>query len=382
MEDIANQVKEARKKDDLLLVGCSKGLKRDVEQLISEGASPTARDKSGVSGMHFAASGGFLDICKLLANKGAEVECEDSKGRTPLHLAARKDQPEVVTWLLDKGAWTDAYDSADDTPLHYAAVFGGVNTVRALLQAGAKPSLTNKLGLNPMAVALIRGRMDVVKALEEYGSSLFERPCGFPVLHLAAGLGSVEAVKYLIAKRADINEFSDKGLTPLHCAAAEGQMRAAELLLKHGADGCLMSSDSRLAVDMIPAMGSIASTMDLNTLHGLLRKAAGKGKPKPYSAAAPAARAANSFAELPGPQQASKIEAWATLSKSKLVEKRELNEETVKRVLDVKTAKEALELHSCLLELHRDADFQMDAKVPRVLKAIEAVRRDPTKLKE
>ena len=35
-----------------------------VEQLISEGASPTARDKGGVSALHFAASGGFLSICQ------------------------------------------------------------------------------------------------------------------------------------------------------------------------------------------------------------------------------------------------------------------------------------------------------------------------------
>ena len=54
----------------------------------------------------------------------------------------------------------------------------------------------------------------------------------------------------------------------------------------------------------------------------------------------------------------------------------------MKRVMTVKRAKEALDLHTCLLELHGDADFQMDAKVPRVLKAIEAVRLDPSKLKE
>jgi hypothetical protein len=59
-----------------------------------------------------------------------------------------------------------------------------------------------------------------------------------------------------------------------------------------------------------------------------------------------------------------------------------LNAEAVRRLGEVRKMRSLLETHSALLALHSDESFQADAKLPRVLAAIEAVRLDPSKLKE
>ncbi|MCE1248630.1 MAG: ankyrin repeat domain-containing protein [Firmicutes bacterium] len=55
-------------------------------------------------------------------------------------------------------------------------------------------------------------------------------------LHLAAGWGRIEVMKYLISLKVDINIRNKDGGTPLHVAASQGQPEAARLLLKSGAD--------------------------------------------------------------------------------------------------------------------------------------------------
>ena len=76
------------------------------------------------------------------------------------------------------------------------------------------------------------------------------------------------------------------------------------------------------------------------------------------------------------------MKAWATWSEERLRSVPELNPEAVRRLLEVQRLQGVLELHTRVLELHRDADFQMDAKVPRVIKAIEAVRASPGDVRE
>lgn len=61
---------------------------------------------------------------------------------------------------------------------------------------------------------------------------------GLPTLHRLAALGHVPALRVLLADvRADPNQRERAaGQTPLHLAAAKGQLEAAQLLLESGAD--------------------------------------------------------------------------------------------------------------------------------------------------
>ena len=61
-------------------------------------------DRFGSPGLHWAASGGHLQVCKALVDAGgADVKKRDKKsGRSAMHWAARQGQVEVARWLVDE----------------------------------------------------------------------------------------------------------------------------------------------------------------------------------------------------------------------------------------------------------------------------------------
>lgn len=87
---------------------------------VAKGVDPSAVDKKGTSGIHFAASKGHLDVVLFLLSKGVDIDLEDKSGKTPLHYAVLGESDEVVKALVKKGSWIDGYDKDDDTPLHLA----------------------------------------------------------------------------------------------------------------------------------------------------------------------------------------------------------------------------------------------------------------------
>eukprot|EP00232_Nephroselmis_pyriformis_P000991 CAMPEP_0182908186 /NCGR_PEP_ID=MMETSP0034_2-20130328/35060_1 /TAXON_ID=156128 /ORGANISM="Nephroselmis pyriformis, Strain CCMP717" /LENGTH=121 /DNA_ID=CAMNT_0025044329 /DNA_START=273 /DNA_END=638 /DNA_ORIENTATION=+ len=120
MEARQDEIKQQRKKDDVLLHAASKGLLQDVKELVGRGASPNSLDKDAISALHLGASRGYSDIVRYLASRGADVDAESRRGRTPLHYAAASGAEEVITFLLARDAWMEASDDADDTAFSLA----------------------------------------------------------------------------------------------------------------------------------------------------------------------------------------------------------------------------------------------------------------------
>ena len=144
----------------------------------------------------------FRCCCKLTANPHASPAAD---GRTPLHLAAATGQGDVATFLLQKGAWSESYDAGDNTPLHLAARQGHTAVIDALLRNGAKAKCENKQGLTPRAEALLSGHVEAARLLLGWGADLHERPHGYSLLHLAAGMGQLASVQLLLELGADAN---------------------------------------------------------------------------------------------------------------------------------------------------------------------------------
>jgi ankyrin repeat protein len=55
-----------------------------VEQLMERGADVTAKDKRGISALHYAAGQGRLEIIKLLWSKGVDLDSDDPGEAGPL----------------------------------------------------------------------------------------------------------------------------------------------------------------------------------------------------------------------------------------------------------------------------------------------------------
>ncbi|KDO21146.1 TKL protein kinase [Saprolegnia parasitica CBS 223.65] len=220
-----------------------------VRLLLGKGAKLEALDKDGLTPLYYAASNGKLDVVRLLLDKGANVEACAKDGRTSLHNAASKGQVDFVYFLLEKGANVEACDKSDSTPLHVAAPKGHLDVVRLLLEKGAKLEACDKKGLTPLYYAASYGHLEIVRLLLDKGAKLeVSDSDGRTSLLNAASKGQVEIVRLLLAKGANAEACDKNGLTSLHQAASEGHLDIVRLLLDKGAK--LEASDSACATPL------------------------------------------------------------------------------------------------------------------------------------
>ena len=193
--------------------------------LTEKGVKVDARPHHGLTTLFWAVYRGDLDMVKLLVEKGAEVNKRIYRQLTPLHYAVYWDKgwPGIVRFLIENGAEVDAKCEEENTPLHYAAIYGFDECVKVLLEKGASLHAVNMYGSTPLHRAAFRGRKKTVRLLLS--------------LHTAAGKGDLAAVAALLKKYPRmINSRDDEWKTPLHHAADNNQLKAAELLIANGAD--------------------------------------------------------------------------------------------------------------------------------------------------
>lgn len=112
-----------------------------------------AKDASGFTALHYAASGGHADVLAILLDGGAKIDAIGSRGETAILLAAGAGKTEVVELLVSRGADLNRAASDGKTPLIKAATGGYYEVVKALLEGGADPSLKDRSGRTPLAAA-------------------------------------------------------------------------------------------------------------------------------------------------------------------------------------------------------------------------------------
>ena len=151
-------------------------------------------------------NGGMCDPCKvglvdLFLIYGVDIKAQ-SKGFTALHLAVLTGQDHLVSTLLSLGA------SAN-----------GINL--SCLNRGLSTENLDKL-------------LDGGANIEGSDSRWNKTP-----LIWASETGSAEAVKVLLAHRANVNAQDKQGISALRYAAANGRSQIVDLLLRWGADPSL-----------------------------------------------------------------------------------------------------------------------------------------------
>jgi len=108
--------------DEQLLASSWAGDDRQFDGALRRGASIAARDATGSTPLHYAASSGDAHLVRRLIALGAQVDAADNGGVTPLMHATTNDHAHVIEILLRQGAQPtdDALNAAIDTMAEHA----------------------------------------------------------------------------------------------------------------------------------------------------------------------------------------------------------------------------------------------------------------------
>ena len=144
-----------------------------AEQLVSSGATPSARNRRGAEPLHYACDGvpgsegwnpaAQYAMVQLLVRAGANPNALDKSGVAPLHRAVRTRSTAAVRALLQHGADPLRKNKSGSTPLHLAIQDTGRGSsgsgesrneqreiIQVLLQHGARASDKNAAGKSVM----------------------------------------------------------------------------------------------------------------------------------------------------------------------------------------------------------------------------------------
>jgi RNA polymerase sigma factor (sigma-70 family) len=256
--DAAAEQEEALPRDVQLFAAARNGFAHKVAQLLNEDPSlVNAANDDGLTIQLYAAHAmhhsGNAHVVEVLLARGADIDAHTGAAlgmtthvrhmlernaamrrtrsaweRTPLHWAASGGHLELVQWLLAHGADANAWDRWGCTPLHLAAELGRVEIVRELIDAGADIESRLKNGKTVLHLAAQSGNTQIVEMLLSRDAALD--------IFAAASLGFREYLRKTLARRPKlVHARLPFGATPLHMAAESGRGDMAEFLVEQGA---------------------------------------------------------------------------------------------------------------------------------------------------
>jgi len=126
-----------------------------------------ARDLRKNTALHIYAVRGMVREAERELAQGADPNAKDACDYTPVHCAVEGGDESILRMLLDAGGDPDVQDVYGETPLAVAAVFGRTAMAEVLLQAGADPSICTVWGETPAQIALRLGHAEVAAMLEQ-----------------------------------------------------------------------------------------------------------------------------------------------------------------------------------------------------------------------
>ena len=183
-------------------------------------AGVSARD-AGTTALHEATRAGHFEIVKLLVASGANVNGIDISGLTPLRLALGMRRLEIAEFLRQSGGVEKS------TPAPRIAPPANVAQSSAIFSTNPPAEPPSTLAPAATTNAATVAPVPQIRPVSEREAL----PAIFPI-HESARVGDVEQIKFLFQNAPDIvNATDQKGLTPLHVAAANKQFEAARTLI-------------------------------------------------------------------------------------------------------------------------------------------------------
>ncbi|XP_046405893.1 uncharacterized protein LOC124170897 isoform X3 [Ischnura elegans] len=161
--DINAQIETNR--NTALTLACFQGRHEVVSLLLDRKANVEHRAKTGLTPLMEAASGGFVEVGRVLLDKGADVNAPPvpSSRDTALTIAADKGHARFVELLLSRGAQVEVKNKKGNSPLWLAANGGHLSVVELLYGAGADIDSQDNRKVSCLMAAFRKGHLKVVK---------------------------------------------------------------------------------------------------------------------------------------------------------------------------------------------------------------------------
>lgn len=168
-----------------------------------------------------------------LLQRGMDINTADPAGNSLLMIAARNGNVELLEFLLKNRAGVNRRNRFGDTAILLAAIKGNLGAVRLLNQHGG---LLESGGWNVLHYAIFGQNPELLVWVIAQKPNLDARaPNGQTALMLAAKLGNLEFVKYLIDGDADMDLADFEGASAIALARKAGHASVAEYLRSVGA---------------------------------------------------------------------------------------------------------------------------------------------------
>jgi ankyrin repeat protein len=182
-----------------------------------------------------AANNGQYDMV-LCWSEHIPVDSRNHFNRTALMEASVMSRVAIVDLLMSKGANPLASDNEGRTSLHFAASRRSKKIMQMLLVNVTNVDPRTNTGKTPLHIAVINGNAQIVQILFKNGADILARDeNGWNGCHFAAKLKKNISCYFKVFEDC-LNRRTNEGMTPLHVAASEGNLDAAKLLVKKGAD--------------------------------------------------------------------------------------------------------------------------------------------------
>ncbi|KAL4885900.1 ankyrin repeat-containing domain protein [Aspergillus karnatakaensis] len=267
----------------------SRGHAEMAEFLLENGADGNAITRDGSTALHLATEYGQRKVMKLLLQRPINPQIANKEGETGLQLAVKTESDEATVPLLVKNK-VDVNTRnirTGDTALHLAIEWRRARIVLYLLDKGASIEMTNEDGLTPLQLAVKVDNCEAISVLLQRGANVEARSLsGLTALQLAAHekhwvafdlliiggadinawnkegesliheqsrtASSTALASKLLSQGANIEAFTAKGLTPLHCAAASTNKSMFLYLLDRGAKHTTLSAKGESLLHLTP----------------------------------------------------------------------------------------------------------------------------------
>ena len=269
-----------------------------IRLLLHAGANPNSVNADGETALHLVARSGNVAAAKLLVSAGAQIDARERfGGQTPLMWATARRHPPMVQFLASKGADVNAHSAVRDylrvataesrakhldrggfTPLMYAARENCRACVPVLLKYHADVDLPDPGGMPALSIALLNGNWDIATALIEAGADVNQwdifgqGPLNVAIANLTLRdngnpldrdmpnqASDRDVIKMLVERGANPNQQlyyhapgrtilgadTGRGTTPFLTACDLGDIETVKLLLAHGANPRLATSDGQ-----------------------------------------------------------------------------------------------------------------------------------------